>query len=187
MTQATIEIDDYQVLAALTQLARNVDHLEPALKEIGAAVEASIMLNFQGQHDPDGEPWEPLSAATLARRRGGDGQILRDTGRLNSSINYQVGDFAVEIGTDVDYANVHQFGADIEHAARTQTLYFRQRADGSVGNKFVKKSRSNFAQDVARGAHTTHIPARPFVGISAADRAKILAILGRYLERSVAF
>lgn len=110
MPAAQIEINDYEILAALTQLARNVDYLEPALDAIGATVKASIQLNFSEQHGPDGDPWEPLSEATLANRRGGGGQILRDTGLLNRSITYNANDTAVEIGSDKVYANMMQFG-----------------------------------------------------------------------------
>lgn len=113
MTQATIEIDDYEILSALTQLARNIDYLEPALDEIGAAVKASILLNFREQHDPYGNAWEPLSDVTIANRRRGRGlrspKILQDTGLLNRSISHQTDAYAVEIGTDKAYANMMQF------------------------------------------------------------------------------
>lgn len=112
MTAATIEINDYEILAALTRLARNVDHLEPALNEIGFNVKQSILQNFEGQHDPDGNAWEGLSDATLENRRksGAGAEILRDTGLLNRSISYETGAFAVEIGSDKKYANMMQFG-----------------------------------------------------------------------------
>lgn len=110
MPAATIEINDHEILAALAQLERTVGYLEPALDEIGATIAASVMLNFTGQHDPDGNAWKPLSDATLANRRGGEGQILRDTGRLNRSITHNVTSQSVEIGSDIVYANMMQFG-----------------------------------------------------------------------------
>ncbi|MDD5274380.1 MAG: phage virion morphogenesis protein [Methylovulum sp.] len=110
MTAVTIDLNDQEIINALGRLAYSANHLEPALDEIGATIAASVMLNFTGQHDPDGNAWEPLSEATLANRRGGEGQILRDTGRLNRSITHNVSDQSVEIGTDVVYANMMQFG-----------------------------------------------------------------------------
>lgn len=165
MTAATIEIDDYEILAALTQLARNVDHLEPALDAIGDTVKAGILLNFREQHDPDGEPWEPLSPATLEQRRDPNrnsanrnnpkptktgAQILRDTGLLNRSISYETSAFAVEIGSDKVYANMMQFGG--------------------------KKSDYPWLWG--------DIPERKFAGVSEADRGQILDILGHHLELS---
>lgn len=150
MTAVTVDIHDYEVLAALTRLARNVDHLEPALDAIGDAVANSIRLNFEEQHDPDGNAWDALSEATLANRRqeGKGAEILRDTGLLNRSITHQVGDTAVEIGTDKVYANMMQFGG----------------------------TRGDFPWLWG------DIPARPFIGVSEADRAEMLDVLGHYLE-----
>ena len=44
-----------------------------------------------------------------------------------------------------------------------QTLYFKRKRDGSVGNRFVKKGKSDFAQDASVKAHTVTIPSRPFL------------------------
>ena len=61
------------------------------------------------------------------------------------------------------YAFYNEFGATVEVPERTQTLYFKRNRDGSVKNRFVKKEKSDFAQDVAVGKHTITIPARPFM------------------------
>ena len=51
----------------------------------------------------------------------------------------------------------------VEVPERTQTLYFKRNRDGTVGNRFVRKDKSDFAQDVTVGGHTITIPARPFM------------------------
>ena len=56
-----------------------------------------------------------------------------------------------------------EFGATVEVPERTQTLYFKRNRDGTVGNRFVRKDKSDFAQDVTVGGHTITIPARPFM------------------------
>lgn len=61
------------------------------------------------------------------------------------------------------YAFYNEFGATVEVPEWTQTLYFKRNRDGSVKNRFVKKEKSDFAQDVAVGKHTITIPARPFM------------------------
>lgn len=61
------------------------------------------------------------------------------------------------------YAFYNEFGATVEVPERTQTLYFKRNRDGTVGNRFVRKDKSDFAQDVAVGGHTITIPARPFM------------------------
>lgn len=67
-------------------------------------------------------------------------------------------------GTPVaSIAVIHEFGGTIDVPERTQTLYFKQNKDGSVKNKFTKKDRSDFAEDVTVKAHTIDIPARSFL------------------------
>ena len=64
-----------------------------------------------------------------------------------------------EGGTPVaEYAAYNEYGATIEILERTQTLYFKRKRDGSVGNRFVKKGKSDFAQDAS-----VTIPSRPFL------------------------
>ena len=86
--------------------------LEPVLDAIGQLLVSSTQLRFVDQEDPEHVPWEPLSQATLDRRRkkGVGAQILRDTGRLASSISYTVSPGSVLLGTDVKYAGIQQFG-----------------------------------------------------------------------------
>ena len=67
-------------------------------------------------------------------------------------------------------AAVHEFGGQINKPARQQTMYFKRNKDGGVGNRFVKKSESDFAQEVAVGAHTITIPARSFMRSTLAEK-----------------
>ena len=69
-----------------------------------------------------------------------------------------------EGGTPVaEYAAYNEYGATIEIPERTQTLYFKRKRDGSVGNRFVKKGKSDFAQgSVGQSPHRHHpLPAFP--------------------------
>lgn len=69
-----------------------------------------------------------------------------------------------EGGTSVaEYAAYNEYGATVEIPERTQTLYFKRKRDGSVRNRFVKKGKSDFAQDATVKAHTVTIPSRPFL------------------------
>ena len=197
MSGFSVQVDDAQVRAALAALSARMGDLSPAMRSIGQTLVAATDLAFRSQKDPWGQAWKPLAASTLRGRRKGKGsgsdKILRDTGRLQNSLNYRpgvtVGKDWVRFGTNVAYAAIHQFGGSIDVAARNATVYFRQnKRTGEVGNKFVKKGRSNFAQDVTIGAHKITIPARPFLPVRAggdlpADtRDDVLDILRRYLR-----
>lgn len=198
MSGFSVQVDDSQVTAALRALAARGQDLRQPMTAIGQILVTLSDLSFRGQHDPWGHAWQPLAASTLRGRRKGPGagsaKILRDSGHLAGSIHYRANAGSVTVGTNVVYAAIQQFGGQIQRQARTQTLYFKRRRDGSVGNRFVARGRSDFAQDVAVGAHTIRIPARPFLPIDTSGRAKlpadtvdqILAVLRRHLDPGAA-
>ena len=77
---------------------------------------AEIDLAFDAQEDPYGEAWKPLAPITKELRRG-DGnraQILQDTGILKSSLFHRVEPGHFFIGTNLEYAATHQYGATIK-------------------------------------------------------------------------
>jgi phage gpG-like protein len=96
-------------------------------------------------------------------------------------MRHRVSNNELALGTDRVYDAIHQFGGKIEHAARLQQVYFRQDKDGSVGNRFVQKRKSDFAQWVTRGAHSTDMPERAYLGLSTEDGAEIILIVQDYL------
>ena len=110
-----ITIDDSEVRSALTKLSSKVDNMQPALNEIGHHIESKVVFNFDDETDPYGKPWKSLSKVTQARRREGKGslgnKILQDSGVLKGSITNNASNFAVEIGTNVEYAPTHQKGS----------------------------------------------------------------------------
>lgn len=128
------------------------------LNIIGSVLTQEINVCFVSARDPWGTAWKPLKVRK--------GQPLRDSGRLKASINYQVYPDFVEIGTNVEYAPYHQFGFSRNVEAHTKDIYFKLNRDGTVGHRFVKKSKSDFAQSVNVKAHTIVVPARPFLPIN---------------------
>lgn len=159
MTTIRVDVRADETRALLAELYRRTHDVGPALDAIGQILVSNTQLRFVDQKDPDGQHWEPLSAVTLARRRkaGRGAQILRDTGRLAASITYKVAGGSVELGTNVVYAGTHQFGAK----------------KGSYGR-------------TGRGAPIPwgDIPARPFFGYNADDKAAVLELLQRYIDVS---
>ncbi len=147
-----------RIQAALDKLAARLTAMRGPLEEIGAALEASTALRFEDQSGPDGIAWAPLSSVSRARGREG-GVILSDTGRLGDSMTRRADDRQVEVGTNVIYAGTHQFGA----------------------------ARGAFGATAGGGPIPWgDIPARPFIGISAAAEAEIVAILDDWAQRQTA-
>jgi phage virion morphogenesis protein len=178
-----IAVDVSTVGKALEDLVERLGDLTTPLNDIAEYLHQSTDDRFRQQVAPDGSPWAPLAPSTLARKKGS--QILRDKGTLQDTLRHSVSKNELSFGTDRPYGATHQLGGKIEHAARSQQVYFRQGKDGSVGNRFVKKSKSNFAQWITRGSHVTEIKARPYLGLSAEDETEILAIIQDYLLEPV--
>lgn len=162
----------------LEQLIERLGSLRTPLNDIAEYLHISTDSRARRQIAPDGSPWAPLSARTLAKKKGK--KILRESGALLDTLRHQVSDDELQFGTDRPYGAIHQDGGKIEHAARSQQVYFKEKG-GVVGNRFVKKSKSNFSQWVTHGARTVEMPARPYLGLSTEDETRILEIVSDYL------
>ena len=182
-TGAAVTMEWVRLQRVLNTLDQQADFSVP-LDRCGIEEMRSVGANFVAQGRPDA--WQALRPMTLKRRRqnGTGAQILRDTGRLMQSVTwkvsagpgsgpdgslYELTTTTLDIGTNLPYAAIQQFGGQIKVAAHQHTVYFRMNKRGEVGNRFVKKSKSNFAQDVQVGSHLINIPPRPYLLIQDED------------------
>jgi len=95
------------------------------------------------------------------------GDVLKvRTGRLRRSIHpewdFEPGVYRATVGTNVEYAGIHEYGGIIHAKERIQKMYFKAK-DGIVSRQFVKKSKSNFMQEAQRKAHDIHMPERSYL------------------------
>jgi len=88
----------------------------PLMKAIGAALVASTTDRFDREVDPDEESWEPLKPAT--EKRKGHKRILQDTEDLAGSVDSQVDDDGVQVGTNKEYMVYHQDTEETEDMER---------------------------------------------------------------------
>lgn len=135
-TRIKIAVDDAQAREKLRALIGAASDMTPVYQTVGRVVLNRIRLCFKLGIDPWGSPWAKLKIR--------QGQPLRDTGRLNRSIVANADKTGVTIGTNVQYAPTHQFGATIV-PKRAKRLVFP-----GPGGRMI------FAKKVA-------IPARPFL------------------------
>ena len=103
----SVEIEGAALSAALARMVAALADPSAAMDQIGRYLVASTLRRFERERAPDGSPWL-RSARALAE----GGQTLTDTGRLRGSIAHTVtdGGRAVEVGSNVIYAAIHQFG-----------------------------------------------------------------------------
>jgi phage gpG-like protein len=173
----TIEADgESAVMQALARLS-NFDQSKPKLFDaIGQTVVSNIRSRWADGAGLEGK-WR-LSGRVM--RQGGT--TLRDTSRLMNSITHNVLQNGVEIGTDAEYGPIHHFGGEIHYEARMRRTYFRQnQRTGLVGNKFVRKARSNFMQESMGKAYKVNMPRRPFLGLTESDELAVMDLIVGYL------
>lgn len=183
MAGATLEFDAAGALAVINEAALAMGNPETMLRDIGEYLLIAHDRRFASQTAPDGTPWQPLSPAYQRRKRKNPDKILVLDGYLKNTLRYQVRGDELVFGTNRKYGAIHHFGGEIDIAARSQQAYFRQGKDGAVGNQFVSRRKSNFAQWVTIGAYNIQIPARPFLGVSSEDEYALVGIAMKYLMR----
>ncbi len=181
MTEIRIEYDDTQVRAALNRLLRAGKDFSPVMKAIAGHLEAGVEQRFAKQTAPDGTAWAKLKPSTVARRKKkgkGATPILEEDGGLRQSITSDYDATSAIVGTNLVYATTHQFGAKKGKFGS----YILQKAIGGrrlSGSLAVLSARQGNAQRVP--IPWGDIPARPFLGVSDADRDNILETINRHL------
>ncbi len=106
-----IKIDNKAVNEKLLELAKRGENLRPLMKNIAGIFASSTEENFKEEGRPD--KWTELTEITKENRKKKDkwpGQILQVEGQLASSVNTQYHDHSAVIGSNLDYAAIHQLG-----------------------------------------------------------------------------
>ena len=106
-----IKIDNKDIERKLLELAQKGENLRPLMKNIAGIFASATEENFKNEGRPD--KWTELSEATKKQRtkqKKWPGQILQVSGQLASSISTQYDDESAVIGSNLDYAAIHQLG-----------------------------------------------------------------------------
>lgn len=133
-------------------------------KNIGESLRNSTLDRFKKQEDHNGKKWTKRKYGNSKKR------LLMNTGTLRKSIKVKVDEKMVHVGTNLEYASTHQFGAKNRRIKAKKGKYLKFK----VGNKWITK------KDVK-----INVPARPFLGISEDDKKEIRNILCDYLEEAI--
>jgi len=173
MTGITLTVDDAALRRALDRLAHKVDDLSPALRDIGEYLVRTTDLRFRAEVAPDGTPWAQNSDTTLLRYLNKGGKGFTKKGRLSARGAKRLG-----------MKKILRADGFLQDTIRYQL------ADGGraveIGTDRVYGAMQQFGGTKAQHPQLWGtIPARPFLGLSAADRAGILAILKRHIARGL--
>jgi len=112
-------IDIEQPIRGMRELGK-VDRAQ-LLSDISEMVITETLLNFDDEKAPDGTPWTPSERGLI------EGKTLQDYGHLRDSITYilDINADATEIGSNMEYAAIHQFGGQ---AGRNKSVEIEARS-----------------------------------------------------------
>jgi phage virion morphogenesis protein len=169
-----VTIDDARLKEVLAKSIERCENKQQALRAIGAIVRESIRTNFSEGGRP--EKWVPSkrgSAESIPGRKVG---TLRDTNRLMNSFTIKADQNSVVVGTNVEYAATHQYGARKFSfgtvVARVPAHYRSYRGNFKVQVK---------AHDRRMRLPWGNIPARPFMHIQTDDIQDIEEIMAAHI------
>ena len=169
-----IDIDDAELRALIDRLASAAapGGLATPFAEIGEDLVDSTQRRFATGTAPDGTPWAPNSPATFASWLSKRTGITRKDGRLNAR------------GAALAASKRPLIGDSL--ALSTQ-IFYQVEPDGlTVGSSRIYAAMMHFGGTRAEYPHLWgDIPARPFLGISDADRVGIVEVLNRHLAGGV--
>lgn len=106
-----VKIENKEVETRLLDLAQRSENLRPLMKNIAGIFAYSTEENFKNEGRPD--KWTELSESTIKQRtknKQWPGMILQVSGQLASSVNTYYDNDSAVIGSNLEYAAIHQLG-----------------------------------------------------------------------------
>lgn len=165
------KLDMKEATTAIKRLERAGGDTESVFIEIGEYMLIATDQRFENEVSPNGFAWPEILDSTRAKKR--HPKILTESSRLRSSIVYQASAYQVEIGTNVVYAAIHQFGGKTSaHEIRAKNKKALFWAGAAHPVRVVQHPGS-------------HIPAREFLGFSSQDKQVILDIVQDHHRRAL--
>lgn len=172
----SLEINDEHVRAAFASLQAALTDMSEPMDEIGHAMVLSTKTRMLAGISPDGTPFAPRSAVTLARyaaegKKYGPHPLWLTGTMSQSRIAHNAGPDHVNWGSSAIQAAVMQLGAE------------QGEFGAAIGRTKPSEKRAK-SQDYFTPLPWGRIPARPFLGLSDQDRTDITDIIAEWLERA---
>lgn len=127
----------------LQKILRGVENKTDLMDEIGGLMVASTIDRFENSKSPDGISWVPSERALDE-----SGKTLIDKGLLMGSITHIPGNDQVEVGSNLVYAGIHQFGGSAGRNGSTE-IPARPYLGISIGDEFaIEEAAQDYLQDL---------------------------------------
>lgn len=164
----TFELDDKDLREALRRMAARLSEagLRQAMDRIGSDLVESTEQRFASSTAPDGSRWKPNARSTMERLLAGTRGGTRKDGKISAKGRRVMIDKKPLVDTG-------QLADTIRH----------QHIPGGVliGTDHFFGAFEGGAAVHQFGSRNGRIPARPFLGLSAADRTAIMGIIEAHL------
>lgn len=171
----SLTVDNKEVLEVLGRIAERFSPagMAPVMQEIGETLAESTQRRFSTSTGPDGKRWAPLAKSTvLARLAKISGAYAKKSGKLSSKGGVAVMGMKPLVETGMLQGTIRyqliDGGAGVEIG--TNRIYDKKGDVNPAVHQF--------------GSRNGKIPARPFLGLSADDKAEVLDILERFLDEA---
>ena len=106
MAEIILSIEELQ--GKLEKLSKALENKTPLLRRVANTLQNVTEESFDKQASPFGEKWKPNAPKTLQKKRGN--KILIQSGLLSQSFTQKVTGTSAQVGTNKEYAAIHQFG-----------------------------------------------------------------------------
>lgn len=172
-----ITVEDYLARGMLRRMAQ-IDS-SGMLANIGERMVESTERRFREERGPDGAKWQALKPSYQRGKRYNQDKVLTLRGYLSGRVPGQgphwqpQGQHAVEWGVSAKYGAIHQFGGAISRRQKMRP----SRYNSVTGQVLGRMRRGVASRSSSKPLQPIRIPARPFLGISAADEQEIREII----------
>ena len=113
MTKTGISLNWGGLKESVNRATAGIADAQGLMTNIGMAMKGQTTRRFQAGEGPDGAAWKPLAGPrrnSKGKERKGRASPLLDTGRLRSSISFSATPSEVFVGSNIEYARIHQLG-----------------------------------------------------------------------------
>ncbi|MEI8128543.1 MAG: phage virion morphogenesis protein [bacterium] len=117
-----IKIDNKELNQVLDKLFEKTTDLKPLMKNIAGSMADAVEENFKQEGRPE---WAKLKDSTIkVRTQKGywPGKILQMRGELAASITTAYDESSAIVGSNKEYARIHQLGGDAGRNKKTKIL-----------------------------------------------------------------
>jgi len=101
------EYSDFGMSRKFQQLAARYSDMTPLMDRLGRSIHDQTVARFTSNIGPDGNAWPPSERVLQAQ---GQAKTLVKSAALKQSLTWEPSARAVQIGTNVIYAAIHQAG-----------------------------------------------------------------------------